>query len=60
MPSAMLEAIVSYPDGVTVPGKCCKDFLVSPQMLELCNSSMYGKQPGNRDENDEELNFIDI
>ena len=60
MSSIMLEAIVRIRTELQFQGKCCKDFLVSPRMLELCNSSMYGKQPGNRDENDEELNFIDI
>ena len=60
MSSTMLEAIVRIRTELQFQGKCCNDFLVSPKMLELCNSSMYGKQPGNRHENDEELNFIDI
>ena len=50
MSSTMLEAIIRIRMELQFQGMCCKDFLVSPKMLKLCNSSMYGKQPGNRDE----------
>ena len=60
MSSTMPEAIVHIWMELQFQGTCFKDFLVSPKMLELCNSCMYGKQPGNHDESNEELTFIDI
>ena len=55
MSPAMREAIVRIKTNLHFENKCCKDFIVTPKMLELFNSSMYATQDINEEYDDDVL-----